>query len=167
MADNSRSEPYALFINSVNVTVANDIVAVQRELPEQILFLQPHDKRSYARLRSNPPTVDKPLMLYASVGGDFATVACTAEVVGWEYKPSLPYERRNLMVRLQAIFQPTEIDDYYNYLKDCPNLLYVRRMRMLESRERFSVAELIKIKDGKPLSTNRQSPGGISYVRPR
>ena len=43
------------------------------------------------------------------------------------------------------------------------NLLSVRRMVMIN--EPFSVSQLVKINDGKPLATTRTRSGGHSYVR--
>ena len=152
----------ALFLNGVQEYVLEEIVAVQEHLPEQILFLQPHSGSKILHLSQTPPTIDAPMQLYISIGKNRRDVAYMAEIVGWEYKPGMDNERRKLVSRIQAVFQPVETGMVFD--PNQANLIHVRRMSKL--KEPFSVAKLIKTSDGKPLSENRSRSGGPSYVRP-
>ena len=153
----------ALFINSVQQSVLQEIIDVQSHLPEQTLFLQPHEGSRIKNLHDNPPTVDDPMRLYVSVGRNFSTVGCVAEIVGYDDKRAMSAKRRLLVMKAQAVFQPGEEDMVFQ--TKLVNLIYVRRMRLLAKKEQFSVGRLTKVNDGKPLSVDRQSPGGWSYVR--
>lgn len=149
----------ALFINGVYESVLEEIRAVQEHLPEQVLFLQPYSGMRIAELRRVRPTVDDPMRLYISTTADLPIVAYTAEIVGWDDKELLPQAKRELVSRIQEALQPGE---QYEGTAEV-NLIHVRRMSRLESP--FSVSKLIKISNGKPLSTNRSRSGGWSVVR--
>ena len=88
-----------------------------------------------------------------------------AEIVGWEDKASIPEKRRRVITRLIYMLQPTE-PGLYNASGDgtglSTNLLHIRRLRRLDSP--FSVDALIKLSDGQPVSPNRSTAGGWSYV---
>lgn len=103
------------------------------------------------------------MRLYVSVGRNFSTVGCVAEIVGYDDKRAMSAKRRLLVMKAQAVFQPGEEDMVFQ--TKLVNLIYVRRMRWLAKKEQFSVGRLTKVNDGKPLSVDRQSPGGWSYVR--
>jgi hypothetical protein len=79
----------ALFLNGVYEAVLQEILAVQAELPEQIMFLQPYKGEAIAKLRDNPPSVDDPMLLLMSLTGDLPTVHYRAEIVGWDDKRHL------------------------------------------------------------------------------
>lgn len=151
----------ALFINSVQESVLQEIIDAQSHLPEQILFLQPHEGSRIKGLYEKPPTVDDPVRLYVSVGNNFSTVGCAAEIVGYDYKPDMPDQRRGVVMKIQAMLQPGEGNLVYQ--DAAVNLVHVRRMQRLAKP--FSVELLKKVSDGEPLSPNRESPGGWSYVR--
>ena len=115
------------------------------------------------KLRENPPTIDDPMQSYVSVGGNFSTVGCVAEIVGYDDKRAISAKKRLLVMKAQAMFQPGEEDMVFQTTQ--VNLIAVRRMRWMAKREQFSVGRLTKVSDGKPLSVNRQSAGGWSVVR--
>ena len=152
----------ALFLNGVYESVLQEIVDVQTQMPEQILFLQPYSGDRVVHLSQTPPTIDAPMQLYISTSKNLSEVAYTAEIVGWDYKPDTTEDKRHLVSRIQAILQPGETGMVFEHSQ--ANLIHVRRMSKL--KEPFSVAELIKTSDGKPLSENRTTSGGWSYVRP-
>ena len=155
----------ALFLNGVYKDVLRDILAVQAHLPEQIMYLQPHSGQRIVHLAENPPTVGDPVRLFASLTSDLATVHYVGEIVGWDDKRILEEDKLHVLNRLIYLLQPTE-GGVYKKAKpggsDCVNLLYVRRLRELSKP--FSVAELIKVDTGEPVSTQRTTSGGWAYV---
>ena len=155
----------ALFINGIFVTVLNEILKTQFAKPDRILFLQPYSHQAIVMLRDNPPTIEDPVKLYLSTSGELATVSYTAEIVGWEDKTQLTSERRDEVNGIIKSLQPSEGDlyDLPSGEKPSLNLLSIWRLVRLDSP--FSVGNLIKVSDGKPLSTNRSRSGGWSRVR--
>lgn len=155
---------YALFINGVYEEVLQDIVTVQEQLPEQILFLQPHSKDRIVWLADNPPSVNDSVRVFMSLTTDLPTVHFTGELVGWYDKDALTEDELMVMNRIIYIFQQTE-PGIYLALNNKPikNLLLVWRLRRLS--QPFSVEELIKISDVFPVSPDRTTAGGYSYVK--
>ena len=158
----------ALFINGVFESVLEEILRVQRYLPEQIMFLQPYRTDPITHLRDNPPTVDDPMRLFLSVTDNLPIVSYSAEIVGWEDKTKLSENKRNALIRLIWTLQPNEgglYDESHIEGKESLNLLYIRRLRKLNNP--FSVSELIKTSNGQPYSAERTMSGGFSYVQYR
>jgi hypothetical protein len=157
---------WALFINGIYSSVLDEIISTQYQNPEKTLFLQPHGGGATVRLRDDVPSPEFPITLYASTTDKLATVGYAAAIVGWENKLTLNLARRQEVDAIIRQYQPDE-DGLYDASRTSGspslNLLHVRRMVKLEAP--FSVAELIKTSDGKPLSTNRSRAGGYSYVR--
>ena len=153
----------ALFINSVQQSVLQEIIDARPTCRSRRYSSNPTRGRASRNLHDNPPTVDDPMQLYVSAGGKFSTVGCVAEIVGYDDKRAMSAKRRLLVMKAQAVFQPGEEDLIFQTKP--VNLIYVRRMRWLAKKEQFSVGRLTKVSDGKPLSADRQSPGGWSYVR--
>lgn len=157
----------AIFLNGVYEAVLKDILKVQEALPEHIMFLQPYAKSPIVRLRDNPPSVDDPVRLYLSTTDDLPTVTYAAEIVGWDDKAEISEQRRRVITRLIFTLQPTE-NGLYDASGDgtgtSTNLLHVRRMTRLDRG--FSVEKLTKTSDNTPVSSNRSTAGGWSYVRP-
>lgn len=157
-------QDYALFINGVYERVLYDIYEVQKVLPEQILFLQPHAEGRIVKLADNPPTIDAPVRLFTSLTNDLSTIHYTGELVGWYDKDTLGRSELMVMNRLIYMFQRTEPGVYMETLtkKKCKNLLLVRRLKKLATP--FAVSELVKLSDEEPLSPDRTTSGGWSYV---
>ena len=158
---------WALFINGIYDLVLDHMVAEHSRSPERTLFIQPFSGGIIKRLKDNIPSPEAPVTLYASITKDLHNICYQGEVVGWEDKESVTADR---IQELEAIFiqyQPTEQGNDEEGLgihrNPGRNLIHVRRMVKLETP--FSVGELIKISDGKPLSTNRTRAGGYSCVR--
>ena len=90
----------------------------------------------------------------------------TADIVDWENRLTMNPARRQEIDDIIRQYQPGE-DGLYDASatpgSPSLNLLHIRQMTKLEAP--FSVAELIKVSDGEPLSTNRSRSGGYSYVR--
>jgi hypothetical protein len=152
---------YSLFINGVYDDVLRDILAVQSVLPEQILFLQPYAKGNIAKLAENSPTVEKPVRVFFSLTNKLNKVCYTGKLVGWHDKQALGEKELMVMNRLIYMFQRTEAGVYMDANEK--NLLSIWRLKKLS--DPFSVSELIKISDNSPLSTDRTTSGGWSYVQ--
>jgi hypothetical protein len=155
----------ALFLNGIFDNVLQEILEVQRHLPDQILFLQPYSSRRVVRLAKSPPTCEESVRLFVSTTDDLPTVRYVGEIVGWEDKRELAGWKLNTINRVIYALQPYEGGVYGLREPDRPdmvNLLCIRRMRKLSKP--FSVAELIKAGSQEPLSTGRTQAGGWSYV---
>ncbi len=160
---------YSLFVNGVYSVVLEDIYKVQKYLPEQVLYLQPHSGERIVQLADNPPSADFPVTLFISITDDLSNVHFVCEIIGWDDKQILSGQKRKLIREIILKFQPTEDDGIYMQAKpggpDCRNLLHVRRIKKLS--QPFSVSELIKISDNEPVSSGRTTAGGWSYVTVR
>lgn len=159
----------ALFLNGVYSAILDDIWNVQRKEPERTLFIQPYSPSPIKALEDAPPTPDDPVWLYLSTTDALDTVSYSAEIVSWEDKTLMTRERISEVRAIIKEYQPSENGLYLRIpasQKDDErvpvNLLHVRFLMKL--REPFSVTELIKESDRKPLSSNRQTSGGWSYV---
>ena len=162
----TETERWDLYMNGVYRSVLEEILAVHKHLPDQILYMQPHGSGQITKLRDDPPTIDKPTKMWISTGGDLQHVSYAVEIVGWEDKTEMSDERHQLIESIINLLQPEE-GGLYDMVDEpgesSVNLLHVRRM--FEFNEPFSVSRLVKISDGQPLSTNRTRGGGHSYVR--
>lgn len=161
-------KPIALFLNGVYEAVLEDILKVQRTLPEQIMFLQPYKSEAIARLRDEQASVDDPMRVLFSLTTDLKTVHYVGEIVGWDDKRTLGGERKEAIVRVLRALQPTEGGgELYDASRASSgdgsvNLLHVRRLRRLERP--FSVTELRNAQSGESLSDARTTAGGWIYV---
>jgi hypothetical protein len=155
----------ALFLNGAYDNVLQDILKIQEHLPDQILYLQPYSGARIKDLAEEPPSVEDPVRLLASITSNLPTVHYVGQIVGWDDKRELGEAKLEALRRVIGPLQPTE-DGVYGKTEsgdwDCVNLLYVRRLRKLDKP--FSVAELTNARSGGPLSTNRSQPGGWVYV---
>jgi 5-methylcytosine-specific restriction protein A len=155
----------ALFINGVYQSVLEEILLVQRLLPEHIMFLQPYSSETITHLRDDRPSVDDPMRLFLSITTDLPTVHYSAEIVGWNDKRELFEEACNVFNRLIWTLQPNE-GGLYNASrvkgKPSVNLLHIRRLH--EVVPPFSVTRLIKTSDNMPVSPDRSTAGGWAYV---
>lgn len=153
-------------MNGVFRSVMEEIERVQRVLPDQILYMQPHGSNPVRKLRDDPPTVERPVAMWISAGDDLQHVAYRCEIVGWEDKTAMSEERRGLVEQIIDTLQPCE-GGLYDMAEgpgaSSVNLLHVRRLCRIA--EPFPVDELVKIGDGLPLSMNRTRGGGHAYVR--
>lgn len=161
-----QDDRWDLYMNGVYRSVMEEILGVQKHLPNQIFYMQPHGPGQITRLRDDPPTIDKPIKMWISTGDDLQHVSYVAEIVGWEDKTEMSDERHQLIESIINLLQPEE-GGLYN-IGDAPdavsvNLLHVRRM--LKVPKPIPVSQLVKISDGQPLAMNRTRGGGHSYVR--
>lgn len=165
----------ALFLNGVYSTTLDDIWNVQRTEPERTLFIQPYSTSPIKALEDEPPTPDNSVWLYLSTTDDLATVSYNAEIVGWEDKTLMSRERIAEVHAIIKEYQPSQNNGLYLRIpanqqegERVPvNLLHIQSLTKLSDDAKFSVAELIKESDRKPLSPNRQRSGGWSYVQRR
>ena len=153
----------ALFINGVFASVFEEILRTQHELPDQILFLQPHGPRAIVDLRYSPPSVDDPMRLFASISEDLGRVHFTSEIVGWDDKTLLAEARSAAIRRILDGLQPNEhgLYDMASAPGHSINLIHVRRVQ--PAVPPFPVGRLLKVYGGGPLLPRTQS-GGWAYV---
>ena len=157
--------PYALFINGVFESVLEEIWSNLAKAPGGILFLQPHSDTPIVKLRDDPPSTEDPVTLYLSKSNSLDKVSYLADIIGWEDKTKLTETRKDDVLKILDSLQPEEggLFNLSNTDQPSVNLLSIRRFAKLGHP--FSVEDLIKISDGKPLSPNRSRAGGWSYVR--
>ncbi len=159
----SNAEHWDLYMNGVYQSVLGEILNVHKDQPDQLLYMQPHRPGRIAKLRDNPPTEGNPIKMWISTTDDLQHVSYVAEIVGWEDKTEISEDRRSQVKSVIDEHQPGERGMLEEPEKWGVNLLSVRRM--VKINEPFSVSQLVKINDGKPLATTRTRSGGHSYVR--
>lgn len=153
----------AFFLNGVYDNVLREISASQNVHPHEIFFLQPYKSHMMTAFADSPPTSEDSVRVYISTTDDLNHVHYAAEIVGWEDKRQIPLDRLRLLNKRIRKLQPKEKEVYMRVRgRECRNLLSIRNLRRL--RKPFSVAQLTKISDGQPLSSNRSRSGGWSYV---
>jgi hypothetical protein len=156
----------AVFLNGVYEDVLREILLIQDELPEHVMYLQPYSSETIVHLRDEQPTSEHPVRLYLSVTSDLPTIKYVAEIVGWDDKTRISENKRKVLSRIILTLQPNETGLYdasHIEGKQSINLLHIRRMQKL--KKPFSVSKLIKTSDGLPLSTGRTTAGRWSYVK--
>lgn len=156
----------ALFLNGVYEDVLQEVLKIQEDFPDHILFLQPYKAQAIKKLAEHPPTCEAPVVLYISKTDDLSIVAYQAEIVGWDDKRTLPASKFKAITRIILALQPNEEGIYNSSTvegEESVNLLHIRRLKLLD--QPFSVSKLIKTSDGRPYSENRTTAGGWSYVK--
>ena len=154
----------ALFLNGVYKDTLKEILQIQKELPEHIMYLQPYSSEAIAHLRDDPPSSEEPVLLYISITTDLSRVHYTAEIIGWDDKREIQGEKRNVLNRVIWTLQPIEtgLYDASSTGKPSVNLLHIRK---LQSVDPFSVSKMIKTSDGMPHAEGRSQPGRWAYVK--
>ena len=156
----------ALFLNGVYEEVLEEILQIQGELPEHIMYLQPYSSEPIVHLRDDRPSDEEPVLLYISITTDLSKVHYIAEIVGWDDKRQISPEKKNVLNRVIWALQPKETGLYDASRvegKPSVNLLHVRRLRKVDPP--FPVSRLIKTTDGQSVSLGRTTAGGWVYVR--
>lgn len=153
-----------LYIIGIFRSVLEEALSVQKELPEQILYLQPHKSHRIKKLAEKPPTPETPVTLLASTTDDLNTVQYTAEVVAWRDKRKLESRKKELLDDLIKTLQPEETGLYLKANgSECVNLLSIRNLRKLP--EPFPIKEMVNARDGSTPG-ERTQPGGWMYIQP-
>ena len=158
------NRPFAFFKNGVFAKVLEDILAIEDELPHQETFLQPRGGVVAKGLRDHPPTREAPIPIYLSTTMDLSHVSYVGEIVGWWDKRDMPDADRVLADSWIRGLQPDEKGLRLSGTYPEVNLLALRHLRRLTTP--ISVAELVTLSDGVPLSTHRTTSGGWAYVYP-
>lgn len=154
---------FAVYINGIFDSVLEESLDVQRELPEEVLYLQPHKSQRMVKLAENPPSPDDPVRLLASTTDDLNTVQYAAEIIKWRNKSNLNDRQKELLDRVIKALQPNETGLYLEAKgSKCVNLLSIRNLRYLSNP--FSVNKLTNVRDNTQLSDRTQA-GGWVYVR--
>jgi hypothetical protein len=152
----------ALFINGVYRVVLAEILEIQAELPEHIVYLQPYSGGAITHLRDAPPSIADPMLLVLSVTEDLPRIHYAAELVGWDDKTRLSAVKRSVLKRIIGALEPGEKELYDASVAEggrSVNLLHVRRTRRVPKP--FRVTRLIKTIDGTPVSDQRTTAGGV------
>jgi hypothetical protein len=156
----------ALFINGVFRGVLEEVLQIQKHLPDHIMYLQPYAASAIAHLRDDPPSPSDPALLVLSLTDDLGTIHYAAEIVGWDDKTQLSATKRDVLNRVIGALQPGE-KNLYDAAEGgdgrSVNLLHVRRLRRV--RTPFSVTRLVKTEDGRPIVGPRTTAGGWTYVQ--
>ncbi len=152
----------ALFINGVYEDVLDEIIKSQETKPGMAFYLQPYSTSSIKQLKNSPPDLQSPVPLYLSTTVQLNQICYMAEIVGWEDKNELAQERLAFLNDHIKKYQPNEEKIYFDVNgKSCVNLVSITNLKKLKNQ--FSVGNLIKVSDEKPLK-NRTRSGGWSYV---
>lgn len=152
----------ALFYVGQIEAVLTQILKIQKYFPEQILYLQPHAiEHAIAKLKENPPSVDKPMQLLISTTDDLNTISYNAEIVGWDDRRKCSENKLKVLNRMLKKLQPGEEEGRGD--KWGINILHIRRLCEVEP---IKATKLISTNDGNHLSGNRTTPGNWVYVRP-
>ena len=152
-----------MFYNGIFRAELEKMLASQEEKPGRRLFFQPHAKRTMARLRDANPNEECPVTVYFSTTDELSTVSWQAEIVEWRNKQRLAEtECPSIDSAIKEVgFNP---EGLFGIEEGMVNLIRIRNLIKLAPS--FHVAELIKTRDGKPLSGNQIS-SGPSYVYDR
>jgi 5-methylcytosine-specific restriction protein A len=152
----------SVFLNGVYESVLEEIIKAQENHPGKVFFLQPYSSEQIRWLAKNTPSKSNPVPLYISTTKNLDKVCYIADIVGWENKQELSPERLDELNRHIKEYQPDEIEIYLtNKGKKCVNLISVINLKKLPNQ--FSVENLVKVNNGKPLRPRTQS-GHWSYV---
>ena len=155
---------FALYINGIYRSVLDEALAVQEEVPEQVVYLQPHKSHRIKELAEHPPTPDNPVQLLASTTDELNSVQYAGEIIGWRDKREVSGRKREYLDKLIKAMQPWETGLYAEANGiECVNLLSVRNLRRLS--EPFPVSELVNARRDGELGERTQA-GGWVYVRP-
>ena len=111
---------------------------------------------------SRGPLVDPPTVLYASTTTALAEVAFRADIVGWRDKTLMDPDGEEFK-RIDASIRKWKYNPgIFGDEEGLVNLIFLRNVVRLAPP--ISVNKLIKIKDDRPLSNNKQMAGGWAYV---
>ncbi len=155
----------ALFLNGVYRHVLDGILRAQSREPEETFYLQPYKTNAIKEFEKAPPTVLNPVRLYISTSDDLPNVSYSATIIGWTDKTKLDSPTR---VEIDSQIKRHGYESgIYDFDPPEPgrhmvNLISIRHLT--EMAIPFSVANLIKVRDRKRLSQNRNRAGGWSYV---
>lgn len=153
----------AIFLNGVYESVLEEIIEAQENHQDKVFFLQPYSGRKIRQLMENSPSQNYPTPLYISTTTDLDKICYKAEIVRWENKQELSSERLDELNQHIEKFQPNEEELYLTANgTDCVNLISIINLKRLTNQ--FSVKNLTKINNGKPLKPRTQ-PGNWAYVK--
>ncbi|KAA3618541.1 MAG: hypothetical protein D8M58_21395 [Calditrichaeota bacterium] len=157
----------AILIYGVYESVLKEILNVQKELPDHVMYLQPYKSSPIKHLRDEEPTSENPYKLFLTITNDLNNVHYTAEIIGWDNKTLISEEKKKVLMRLLYTLQPEE-GGLYNASRsddgESINLLHIRRL--IKLKKPFKISTLVKTKDNNPVKEGRTSSGGWAYVKP-
>ncbi|MCY4411365.1 MAG: hypothetical protein OXC27_12945 [Caldilineaceae bacterium] len=152
----------ALMMYGLYADKMNAMLAAQRKAPGDTFYVQPHSSGPIAGFLSRGPLVDPPTVMYASTKEELAVVSYRADIVGWRDKTLMDPDGEEFK-RIDASIRKWKYNPgIFGVEEGFVNLIFIRNVvRLLPP---FSVDKLIKIRDRRPLSTNKQMAGGWAYV---
>ena len=152
----------ALMMYGLYADKMNTMLAAQLTAPDDTFYVQPHSSRPIAGFLSRGPLVDPPTAMYASTTEKIAEVSYRADIVGWRDKTLMDPDGDEFK-RIDASIRKWKYNPgIFGVEEGLVNLIFIRNVVRLAPP--FSVDKLIKIRDGRPLSTNKQVAGGWAYV---
>lgn len=152
----------ALMLYGLYAGKMNTMIAAQLKAPGETFYVQPHSTGPIVGFLSRGPLVDPPTVLYSSTTTALAEVAYRADIVGWRDKTLMDPDGEEFK-RIDASIRKWKYNPgIFGLEEGLVNLIFIRNVVRLAPA--FSVDKLIKIRDGRPLSTNKQMPGGWAYV---
>ena len=153
----------ALMMYGLYADKMNTMIKAQRKVPGETFYVQPRSLSRIAGFLPRGPLVDPPTVLYASTTKKLVEVSYRADIVDWRDKRCMAPDGEEF----KRIDESIRKWKYNSGILDVEewgvNLIFIRNVVRLPTP--FSVDKLIKIKDGRPLSTNRKSPGWAYVYR--
>ena len=152
----------ALMLYGLYADKMNTMITAQLKAPGETFYVQPHSKGPIVGFLSRGPLVDPPTVLYASTTTALAEVAYRADIVGWRDKTLMDPDGEEFKRIVLSIRKWKYNPGIFGVEEGLVNLIFIRNVVRLDPP--FSVNKLIKIRDDRPLSTNKQMAGGWAYV---
>ncbi len=155
----------ALMLNGLYGDKLDTMIAAQLKAPGETFYVQPHSTSSIVGFLPRGPLVDPPTVMYASTTTNLAVVSYRADIVGWQDKTLMDPDSEEFK-RIDASIRRWKYNPgIFGIEEGLVNLIFIRNVVRLDPA--FSVDNLIKIRDDRPLSTKRSRAGGWAYVYQR
>lgn len=154
----------ALYLNGIFEEVLEEIITSQKKKNSvKKYYLQPYSSSEIKVLKEYNPSESNPIKLLISTTKNLNNICYKANIIGWENKYEISENRSIELNKHIKKFQPKEENVYLDDKKiKYKNLITILNLEKLN--EVFSITNLIKIKDGRPLGL-RTRAGGWSVVR--
>ncbi|MBV5280875.1 MAG: HNH endonuclease [Paludibacter sp.] len=150
------------FENGIFENVLEEILKAQKIHPGKNFYIQPYSDKLISGLKKYLPGAGYTWRLYASITRDLTNAHYTAEIIDWEYKPDIEFERLAQLNEYIQLHQKGEECIYpIKNGKLCANLISIRNLQKLENP--IPVNRFYKISNGTPLKVRTRS-GNWSYV---
>ena len=135
-------------------------ISSQINNPGITCYLQPAQSKYYRKLKSDPPSDERPILAYFSTTKDLSNVSYKGFIVGWEDKQQISKNRLEQFKDHINNFQPGEKGRFIEDVK-AVNLLSIKDLIKIQNP--FHVNNLTKLSDNTSVKV-RTTTGGHSYV---